>query len=154
MDRIGVREFGRADDARNVQVAVRTLGRTNTYGLISEPHVKRMPVGLGKNSNGLDTQLFTREDDPKGDFSAICDKYFLEHVYRWRIAKSFSPYSTGWPSSTRIRMTSPVTSDSISFINFIASIMQTTVPFSTKSPTDTNGSEIGRASCKERGDIK
>src|SRR5438128_6158717 len=96
-----------------------------------------------KNSNGLDTLLFTLKNDPEGYFPAIRDEYFLEHIYRGRMAKSFSPYSTGWPSSTRTLTTSPATSDSISFINFMASIMQTTLPLSTKSPTDTNDSEPG-----------
>ena len=41
-----------------------------------------------------------------------------------RMPKSGSPYSTGLPFSTKICTTSPATSDSISFINFIASMMR------------------------------
>src|SRR5947208_12089326 len=90
MNRVGIRDFSRADHAGNIQVAVATLRRANTYRLISEPHVKRMPVGFGKNGDGLDTQLFTRKNDPEGYFPAIRDEYFLEHIYRGRMAKSFS----------------------------------------------------------------
>lgn len=43
-----------------------------------------------------------------------------------RMAKSGWPYSTGVAFSTNERMTTPLTSDSISFINFMASTMQTT----------------------------
>ena len=38
------------------------------------------------------------------------------------------PYSTGWPFSTRIALTTPALSDSISFISFIASMMQSVSP--------------------------
>ena len=36
---------------------------------------------------------------------------------------SGSPYSTGWPFSTRMALITPPLSDSISFSNFIASMM-------------------------------
>ena len=45
--------------------------------------------------------------------------------------KSGSPYSTCWPFSTRISTTLPSASDSISFISFIASTMQSTWPLRT-----------------------
>jgi len=48
-----------------------------------------------------------------------------------RRPNSGSPYSTGWPFSTKSRVTSPATSASISFISFIASMMQTVLPAST-----------------------
>ncbi len=44
---------------------------------------------------------------------------------------------------TNISTTSPATSDSISFINFIASIMQSTCPASTFAPTVTKASALG-----------
>ena len=48
-----------------------------------------------------------------------------------RIPNSGWPYSTGCPFSTNIRRTSPVPSDSISFINFMASTMHNVCPSST-----------------------
>ena len=42
------------------------------------------------------------------------------------IKNSGWPYSTGWLFSTRIRATRPAVFDSISFISFIASMMQST----------------------------
>src|SRR5260370_12723166 len=53
------------------------------------------------------------------------------------------PYSTGCPFSTKIRMTSPETSDSISFMSFIASTMQSACPVSTCAPTFTKASAPG-----------
>src|SRR5580693_3851547 len=71
---------------------------------------------------------------------AVATCYF----FRWgRMPKSASPYSTGWPFSTKMRTTSPATSDSISFINFMASMMQSTCCSATCDPTATNGSPPG-----------
>ena len=52
-------------------------------------------------------------------------------------------YSTGDISSTRTLTILPETSDSISLNNFIASIIQTTSPLLTESPTDLNASLSG-----------
>src|SRR5580700_10825528 len=68
------------------------------------------------------------------------------YFFRWgRMPKSASPYSTGCPFSTKMRTTSPATSDSISFINFMASMMHSTWPDSTFAPMATKGSEPGLA---------
>ncbi len=55
------------------------------------------------------------------------------------------PYSTGWPFSTRIALIMPAASASISFISFIASMMQTVSPALTFWPTSTNGLDSGEA---------
>ena len=60
-----------------------------------------------------------------------------------RIVKSGSPYWTGWPFSRWTLTTSPASSASISFISFIASMMQRTWPTLTRSPTLTNAGEFG-----------
>src|SRR5207244_2831954 len=132
MNRIRIGKLRCADYTWNVQVAIDALRRSNAYGLIRESHMKGMAVRLGKHSNRLDTHFFAGKYDLEGDLTTIRYKYFFEHIYRGRMAKSLSPYSTGWPFSTRILTTSPAISDSISFMSFIASIMQTTVLFSTE----------------------
>src|ERR687888_234212 len=53
------------------------------------------------------------------------------------------PYSTAWPFSTRIFTTRPATLASISFMSFIASMMQTIWPSLTTSPSRTYGSAVG-----------
>ncbi len=60
-----------------------------------------------------------------------------------RNRNSTSPYSTGWPLVTGISTTSASSSDSISFISFIASTMHSTWPCLTLSPTSTNGGASG-----------
>ena len=57
--------------------------------------------------------------------------------------KSGSPYCTGWPFSWWTFTTSPATSASISFMSFMASMMQTTWPTLTRSPTLTKGAALG-----------
>src|SRR5436190_22393474 len=105
-----------------------------------------MAVYFRENGNRADSEFFARQNNSECDFSSIRYEYFSKHqVYLCRMAKSFSPYSTGWPFSTRILTISPATSDSISFISFIASMMHTTDPFSIKSPIETNASELGDA---------
>ena len=60
-----------------------------------------------------------------------------------RIANSACPYSTGWPLLTMRFAMMPEASDSISFISFMASMMQRICPVSTWSPTLKNGGEPG-----------
>src|SRR5262245_17914497 len=57
--------------------------------------------------------------------------------------KSGCPYSTGWPFSTRTFTMRPAALDSISFISFIASMMQRIWPSFTTSPSRTKGSAVG-----------
>ncbi len=57
--------------------------------------------------------------------------------------KSGSPYWTGCPFSGWTLTTSPAISASISFISFMASMMQSTCPTLTRSPTLTKGGEFG-----------
>ncbi len=73
-------------------------------------------------------------------------RIFLNMVsVRGRIANRRSPYCTGWPFSRRRLTISPSYSESISFISFIASMMQSTWPFFTVSPTSTNAAAPGSA---------
>src|SRR5712691_7906062 len=50
-----------------------------------------------------------------------------------------SPYSTGCPLATSLLVTTPEISASISFMSFIDSMMQSTAPGCTVSPTRTKG---------------
>ena len=58
---------------------------------------------------------------------------------------SVVPYSTGCPLSTCLAMMVPETSHSISFISFMLSTMQSTLPGLTASPTLTNSAAPGEA---------
>ena len=61
----------------------------------------------------------------------------------YSMMKSDWPNSTGWPFSTQTSLTVPSMSASTSLRSFMASMMQTTWPFLTVSPTLTKGSAPG-----------
>src|SRR2546423_9373898 len=76
-----------------------------------------------------------------GDHVAYAQHQAVHHSS----SNSACPYSTGWPSSTRTRRTTPPTSASTSLISFMASISPITWPGSTMLPSRTNGSPCGSA---------
>src|SRR3990172_9011567 len=61
----------------------------------------------------------------------------------WPLHLLFLPHSGCWESSTNASTIFPSISDSISFISFIASTMQSIWPFLTTSPTSTYDSPPG-----------
>ena len=63
--------------------------------------------------------------------------------FRGLMANSSCPYSIGALFATSLFTISPATSDSISFINFMASTMHRICPASTMSPGFTNGGDPG-----------
>src|SRR5262249_10220171 len=92
-----------------------------------------------------DAQLAAGADHPQRDLAPVGDQDLLEalgHSYG-RIWKSGSPNSTGWPFSASTATTVPSTSDSISFISFIASTIQSTWPLRTWLPTSAKGAASG-----------
>src|SRR5579871_5382117 len=128
MDRFCTGQMCGADNAWDIEVALASGWRTDANGFIRKLNVQRVPVGLGIDGNSLNTHLPAGADDAERDLAAIGDKDFVEHAYATSSTKSGCPYSTGWPFSTRILMTLPAASLSISFMSFIASIMQSVVP--------------------------
>ena len=131
MDRVDVGDLGRADDRRNVQVAAGALGRSDADRLVGEAHVRGVAVGLGIDGDGLNPQFLAGANDANRDFAAVGDEDLFKPV---RMANSASPYSTGWPFITSLLSMMPECSASISFISFIDSMMQSTLPGCTVSP--------------------
>src|SRR5215831_4233178 len=123
MNGVRARDLRGTDDRGDVQIAVGTSGRADADILVGEAHVKRALVSLRVHSDRLDTELTARKDDAERDLAAVRDQDLLEH-YRTLIAKRRSPYWTGWPFSTYTFAISPSYSESISFMSFIASMMQ------------------------------
>src|SRR5208337_3219142 len=148
MDRIHVRDLRRADHLGNIQVTIAAPRWPDANRLVRKTNVKRVAVSFGIDGDCRNPKFLTCGQYSKGNLAAIGDQNFSEH-FAWRTSayffpsgrmpKSGSPYSTGWPFSTNTLTTSPATSDSISFINFIASMMQSACPDSTRAPTFTNG---------------
>ncbi len=154
MNRVHVRYFRRADDAVNAQVTVRRRGLADANRLIRQLHVHRIGVRLGINGNGADIQFLAGANNPNGNLSAIGDQYFFKHGLLMssdkikpakcrrgqaggRTLNNGWPNSTGLAFSTKTWVMTPLTSALISFITFMASMMQTTVSGLTSVPTST-----------------
>src|SRR5258706_6675307 len=94
------------------------------------------------NHDGANAHLTSCALDTQGYLAAIGDQDLSKHGYQ-AMMKSGCPYSTGWPLSTRMAFTVPDLSHSISFISFIASMMQMICPSFTLWPTSTKGLASG-----------
>jgi hypothetical protein len=138
VNRVGARDLGGADDRGHVEIAVGAARGADADVFVGKPHVQRVLVGLRVDGDRLDAELPARRDDAQGDLAAVGDQDFLEHQ-AFRMANRRSLNWTGWPFSTYAFSMIPSNSLSISFISFIASMMQSTWPLRTVSPTSTNG---------------
>ena len=150
MDGVGAGDLRGADDRRHVQIALGAARGADAHVLVGKPHVQRVLVGLRIHRHGLDAQLAARDDDAHRDLAAVRDQNFLKHWALWRTAARRT--ARAGRSRRRPSRLSPSYSESISFISFIASMMQSTCPFLTVVPTSTNGggARLGRA--EERAD--
>src|SRR5258706_7104336 len=157
MDRVGRGDLGGADDRGNMQVALRGRRRPDAPRLVGEAHVQRARVGLRVHGDRLDAELAARANDAQRDLAAIGDEDLLKHRATLRgkklggkfqaflMRKSFWPNSTAFPFCAKIATIVPECSASISFISFIASMMQSVCPARTTEPTSTNDGVSGLA---------
>ena len=149
VDGIDIGDFRGADDAVDAQVTIVAGRFADANGLVRQLHVHGIGVRFGIDGHRPDVQFFAGADDANGDFASIRYQNFLKHVAKMlhqrqkacapvrfqpargdqvgRILNRGWPNSTGLAFSTRIWVTTPLASALISFITFIASIMQTTV---------------------------
>ena len=79
VNRIGIADLGRADDAVDLEVALGTHGRPDANGLVGELHMEAVDVGLGINGHRLHAQFLAGANDTKGYFAAIGDQDFFKH---------------------------------------------------------------------------
>ena len=148
MHGVGARDLAGCEQGGNVEVAVFGGGRPDADAFIRQTYMHRVFVRGGVYRDRGDAQLLAGAQHPQRDFPAIGNEDLVEHPRRLCSAPtqvslhsmimSGWPYSTGWPSSTRIWITVPGRGAGIWFIVFIASIIIsgspafTTVPISTK----------------------
>src|SRR3989442_9153944 len=100
MNRVGPGDFSRADDGRDVEVAVGASRRADADVLVGIFHVQRVLVRLGIDGDRLDAELAARHDHAQRALPTIGDQNFLEHRYEGLIANRRSPYWTACPFST------------------------------------------------------
>ena len=140
VNRVGVADFRGADDPGDVEVALLARSGPDADGVVRLFQVDRVPVRLGVDADGVDSELAACPHDAEGDFAPVRYENSGKHFgcrYFFSIKKSGSPNSIAWPFLTRISRIVPFISALISFIIFIASMMQTTLSAVIESPTFT-----------------
>ena len=80
MDGIHVGDFGGTDDLGDVQIAFAAARRADANRFVSESHVQRVAVRLRIHAHGGNSQFLAGANNPQGDFPAVGDKNFLEHI--------------------------------------------------------------------------
>ena len=63
MNRHGIRNFRRADDGGNIQIALSAFGRADADGFIRETRVQTIAVGFGVDSYRADAKFLAGADD-------------------------------------------------------------------------------------------
>ena len=81
VDGLDVGDLGGADEAGDVEVALRGGGRADADGLVGQGQVRRVAVGLAEDGHDLDAQVAAGPDDPQGDLTAVGDQDALKHAF-------------------------------------------------------------------------
>ena len=80
VDGVRIGNFGRTDDAVDLEVALRTRGRADANGLVGQLNMEGLNVGLRVNGDAADAEFLAGADDAQGDLSAVGNKETLNHV--------------------------------------------------------------------------
>ena len=80
VDGLGAGLQGRLDEGRHHEVALRRRRRADADGLVGEPHVQAVLVGLGVDGDRPHAELLAGADDADGDLAAIGDEDLAEHA--------------------------------------------------------------------------
>src|SRR3546814_1817887 len=136
MDGVRAGDGGGGEDGGDVEVAVLARRRPDADRFVGEAHVHGIGVGGGVHRHRLDPHLAAGAVDAERDLAAVGNEDLVEHRCRaaYSITSSGSPYSTGWPSVTKICLTVPARGAASGFITFMASMVDRTWPSCTSSP--------------------
>ncbi len=88
MNRLHVADFGGADHAGDLEIAVRRLRRTDAIRLVGQLQVPRAAIALAEDRDRLDAQFSARPDDPQRDFTAVGYENSLVHRIGFRVRGS------------------------------------------------------------------
>src|SRR5690554_2789366 len=95
VDGLGVGDFGRRYQRRNVQIAQRGRGRADAHRLVGELDVLGLGVGLRMHGDGTDAELAAGTQDAESDLPPVGNENLLEHGRAQPMTNSGWPYSTG-----------------------------------------------------------
>ncbi len=73
-----VGDFGRADDRRDIEIALVRRRGADAHRFVGEAHVLCLGVRLRMDDNRLDSELAASSLDAQGDLAAIGDQYLVE----------------------------------------------------------------------------
>ena len=82
------------DDLVNVEIAVARRRRSDADAFVGKPDMHGVGVGGRMDHDRLDAELLARTQHPEGDFAAIGDEDFLEHL---RVPELYSITTSGMP---------------------------------------------------------
>ena len=80
MHGLGARLAGDGDQAIDDEVALGGRGRADRPRLVGEPHVERVPIGLGEDGHRADARVPARPHHAHRDLTAVGDEELSEHV--------------------------------------------------------------------------
>ena len=80
MDRVGVGDLRSSNDPIRVEVTLACDGFADADRLIGQFDVARIPIGLGVDRDGFDTEGLAGTNDPQGNLSSIGDQDPTEHA--------------------------------------------------------------------------
>src|SRR6266446_5812378 len=151
MNSVDISHLGRAHDAIDFQITFIARCGADADRFVRQLDMERIDVRFGINRQRANAEFFASANDAQRDLTAISNQDFFEHVplprvggsINYRTRKSTWPNCTGLLFSATTSATTPLVSALISFITFIASIMQTTVSSVTDFPTSTKGAPSG-----------
>ena len=106
MDRVGAGDLAGGEDRGDVEVAVLGGRRADADALVGEADMHGVGVGGGMDGDGLDAEFLAGAQDAERDLAPVGDQDLVEHG-PYSMTASGWPYSTGWASSTRMRVTVP-----------------------------------------------
>ena len=79
MNRLHVADFGGADHAIDLAVAVGALGRPDAIGLVGQLEIGGASIGFAEDGHGFHTQLAASADDAQRNLTAIGDQDSFVH---------------------------------------------------------------------------
>ena len=71
MNSVGIGDFRRANNRRDIQIAPRAFGRPDADRLVGETNVRTIAVRLGVHGNRLNSQFFAGANDANSYLAAI-----------------------------------------------------------------------------------
>ena len=80
MNRFRAGFFGDFENFVGAQIAFIRRRVADVKRFVSYPNVKRVFVDFGINGDGFDFHFAAGADDSNGDFAAIGDQNFVEHI--------------------------------------------------------------------------